>query len=109
MSEAAVTVRGLVNQFGNNRVHDKLNLEVKQGEIFSIVGGSGSGKSVLLRKLEALAVRPKHGSGSGNRPYQCPIGSPVGQGVEGVSGQKRSRSARLRESFVSRWMLLGSG
>jgi phospholipid/cholesterol/gamma-HCH transport system ATP-binding protein len=54
MSEAAVTVRGLVNQFGNNRVHDKLDLEVKQGEIFSIVGGSGSGKSVLLRSILGL-------------------------------------------------------
>jgi phospholipid/cholesterol/gamma-HCH transport system ATP-binding protein len=54
MSEPAISVRGLINQFGDNRVHDELDLEVRRGEIFSIVGGSGTGKSVLLRSMLGL-------------------------------------------------------
>ncbi len=50
----AVSVKGLVNQFGSNRIHDGLDLEIQRGEIFSIVGGSGSGKSVLLRSMLGL-------------------------------------------------------
>lgn len=54
MAEAVVSVRGLVNQFGDYRVHDGLDLTVERGEILSIVGGSGSGKSVLLRSILGL-------------------------------------------------------
>ncbi|MEM8766588.1 MAG: ATP-binding cassette domain-containing protein [Pseudomonadota bacterium] len=54
MAGPAVSVRGLINQFGDHRVHDDLDLEVKRGEILSIVGGSGSGKSVLLRSMLGL-------------------------------------------------------
>lgn len=54
MTESVVSVKGLINQFGNNRVHDNLDLEVHKGEILSIVGGSGSGKSVLLRSILGL-------------------------------------------------------
>ena len=54
MAESAISVKGLVNQFGDNLIHDELDLEVRQGEIFSIVGGSGSGKSVLLRSMLGL-------------------------------------------------------
>ena len=49
-----ITARHLVNQFGNHRVHNDLNLEVRRNEILGIVGGSGSGKSVLLRTLLGL-------------------------------------------------------
>ena len=48
------SVRGLVNRFGDHLVHDGLDLEVKRGEIIGIVGGSGSGKSVLLRSMLGL-------------------------------------------------------
>jgi phospholipid/cholesterol/gamma-HCH transport system ATP-binding protein len=41
-----VRVRGLVNRFGSQVVHDGLDLEIRQNEIFGIVGGSGAGKSV---------------------------------------------------------------
>ena len=54
MADLAVSVRGLVNQFGDHRVHDGLDLDVRRGEILSIVGGSGSGKSVLLRSILGL-------------------------------------------------------
>lgn len=49
-----VAVRGIVNRFGRQVVHDGLDMEVLPGEIFGIVGGSGSGKSVLLRTILGL-------------------------------------------------------
>jgi phospholipid/cholesterol/gamma-HCH transport system ATP-binding protein len=54
MAAPVISVRGLVNRFGNHLVHDGLNLEVNPGEILGIVGGSGSGKSVLLRSMLGL-------------------------------------------------------
>jgi phospholipid/cholesterol/gamma-HCH transport system ATP-binding protein len=52
--EPIISVRNLVNEFGRHRVHDRLCLDVQQGEILGIVGGSGSGKSVLLRSMLGL-------------------------------------------------------
>jgi phospholipid/cholesterol/gamma-HCH transport system ATP-binding protein len=60
-SEAAVVrVRGLRTRFGTQVVHDGVDLEVQGGEVFGIVGGSGSGKSVLLRCILGL-LRPERG------------------------------------------------
>jgi len=59
--EAVIEVRGLVNQFGEQVVHDGLDLDVYRGEVLGIVGGSGTGKSVLLRSIVGL-IRPKAGS-----------------------------------------------
>lgn len=56
-----IEVRGLRNQFGAQVVHDHLDLDVRRGEILSVVGGSGTGKSVLLRTLIGLQ-RPTSGS-----------------------------------------------
>jgi phospholipid/cholesterol/gamma-HCH transport system ATP-binding protein len=53
-------VIGLVNRFGTQRVHDGLNMEVREDEVFGIVGGSGTGKSVLLRSILGLQ-RPQAG------------------------------------------------
>jgi phospholipid/cholesterol/gamma-HCH transport system ATP-binding protein len=53
-------VQGLVNRFGTQLVHDGLNMQVTQDEVFGIVGGSGSGKSVLLRTILGLQ-RPQAG------------------------------------------------
>jgi phospholipid/cholesterol/gamma-HCH transport system ATP-binding protein len=50
----AVSIRNLVNEFGTHRVHDQLCLEVMTGEILGIVGGSGTGKSVLMRSMLGL-------------------------------------------------------
>jgi len=50
----SVRVRGLSNQFGAHRVHDQLDLDILQGEILGVVGGSGTGKSVLLRTIVGL-------------------------------------------------------
>jgi phospholipid/cholesterol/gamma-HCH transport system ATP-binding protein len=60
MSEPVVEVRGLVNRFGAQIVHDGLDMTVERGEVFGIVGGSGSGKSVLLRSILGLQ-RPQAG------------------------------------------------
>jgi phospholipid/cholesterol/gamma-HCH transport system ATP-binding protein len=50
----AIRIRGLVNRFGSQTVHDGLDLDVRKGEIIGIVGGSGTGKSVLLRSIIGL-------------------------------------------------------
>jgi phospholipid/cholesterol/gamma-HCH transport system ATP-binding protein len=59
--EPIIRVRGLVNRFGNETVHDGLDLEVFRGEVLGVVGASGSGKSVLLRTVIGLN-RPAAGS-----------------------------------------------
>ena len=59
-SEHLIEVRGLVNRFGAQVVHDGLDMSVERGEVFGIVGGSGSGKSVLLRSILGLQ-RPRAG------------------------------------------------
>ena len=58
---AVVEVRGLANSFGRQVVHRDLELRVEAGEVFGIVGGSGSGKSVLLRTILGLH-KPRAGS-----------------------------------------------
>jgi phospholipid/cholesterol/gamma-HCH transport system ATP-binding protein len=57
----AIEVAGVVNRFGAQVVHDGLDMTVRQGEVFGIVGGSGSGKSVLLRTILGLH-RPQAGA-----------------------------------------------
>jgi phospholipid/cholesterol/gamma-HCH transport system ATP-binding protein len=53
-SEPIIRVRGLRNQFGEQVVHEDLDLDVRPGEILGVVGGSGSGKSVLMRAILGL-------------------------------------------------------
>jgi len=59
--EAVIRVRGLRTQFGDHVVHEGLDLDVRRGEVLGIVGGSGTGKSVLLRSIVGLQ-RPAAGS-----------------------------------------------
>lgn len=59
-SEPILTARDVVNRFGKQRVHDGVDLDVEAGEILGIAGGSGSGKSVLLKTLIGLH-RPDRG------------------------------------------------
>jgi phospholipid/cholesterol/gamma-HCH transport system ATP-binding protein len=54
--EPIIVVRGLRNSFGDQAVHEGLDLEVRRGEIFGVVGGSGTGKSVLMRSIIGLQV-----------------------------------------------------
>ncbi|RJG57815.1 ABC transporter ATP-binding protein [Sphingobium terrigena] len=53
-SDIAISVRGIRNSFGDQVVHDGLDLDVRKGEILGVVGGSGTGKSVLMRAIIGL-------------------------------------------------------
>jgi phospholipid/cholesterol/gamma-HCH transport system ATP-binding protein len=59
--EAVIRIRGLVNGFGSKIIHDHINLDVYRGEVLGVVGGSGSGKSVLLRTIIGLNT-PREGA-----------------------------------------------
>jgi phospholipid/cholesterol/gamma-HCH transport system ATP-binding protein len=52
--EHVISIRGLVNRFGRQVVHDRLDLDVRRDEVLAVVGGSGTGKSVLLRSILGL-------------------------------------------------------
>jgi len=52
--DLSIRVRGLRNAFGEQVVHDGLDLDVRRGEIIGVVGGSGTGKSVLMRAILGL-------------------------------------------------------
>jgi len=85
--EPIIRVRGLVNRFGAETVHDGLDLDVLRGEVLGIVGGSGSGKSVLLRTIVGL-----------NRPVE-------GQ-VEVFGRDVLAISDRQRRELENRWGVL---
>jgi len=59
-SVPVVEITGLWTKYGRTVVHQDLNLEIEQGEIMSIVGGSGTGKTTLLRQMLGLE-RPARG------------------------------------------------
>lgn len=77
-TEPILSARGIVNRFGKQVVHDELNLDVLPGEILGIAGGSGSGKSVLLKTLTGL-----HRPNSGEVTLE---GRPVGE----IDGTERA-------------------
>ena len=52
--DVVICVRGLTNRFGDQLVHENLDLDVHRGEILGVVGGSGTGKSVLMRSIIGL-------------------------------------------------------
>jgi phospholipid/cholesterol/gamma-HCH transport system ATP-binding protein len=55
-AEPLITVRGLKNSFGEQIVHEDLDLDLMPGEILGVVGGSGTGKSVLMRSIIGLQM-----------------------------------------------------
>ena len=58
--EVIIRVRGLAKKFGTQQIWDGLSLDVYRGEILAIVGGSGQGKSVLMRVITGL-ITPEKG------------------------------------------------
>jgi phospholipid/cholesterol/gamma-HCH transport system ATP-binding protein len=74
--EIAIRIRGLRSQFGRQVIHENLDLDVRRGEVLGVVGGSGTGKSVLLRTIVGL-----------NRPRAGSI-EVLGQNVRGVKSRQ---------------------
>jgi phospholipid/cholesterol/gamma-HCH transport system ATP-binding protein len=56
-----IQINGLKNNLGGQWVHSDVNLTVNKGEIFAIIGGSGSGKTTILRSILML-LKPTEGS-----------------------------------------------
>jgi len=59
--DPVIRIRGLKTQFGPVVVHENLDLDVRRGEILGVIGGSGTGKSVLMRAIIGL-IRPSEGT-----------------------------------------------
>jgi phospholipid/cholesterol/gamma-HCH transport system ATP-binding protein len=86
----AIEVRGVKSQFGDHVVHENLDLIVKRGEVLGVVGGSGTGKSVLLNTIIGLR-EPDAGSVT-------------------VLGQELQRASRRRWNALERaWGVLFQG
>ena len=81
-NELVIRVRGLTNRFGSHTVHDDLDLDVRKGEILGVIGGSGTGKSVLLRSIVGL-----------NKPVKADI-EVFGQKLGEISPEKRTAIER---------------
>ena len=60
-SEVVIDVDAVVTRFGRQTVHDGVSFQVRRGELVALIGGSGSGKSVLLREIIGLH-RPRAGT-----------------------------------------------
>ncbi|MFC3908026.1 ABC transporter ATP-binding protein [Legionella dresdenensis] len=60
MSDPVIEIKGLKNYLGGHWVHSDVNLTVNKGEILAIIGGSGSGKTTILRCLLML-LKPTEG------------------------------------------------
>jgi phospholipid/cholesterol/gamma-HCH transport system ATP-binding protein len=90
-TDAPIVVEGLRNQFGPHVIHENLDLTVRRGEILGVVGGSGTGKSVLMRSIIGL--------------QQPAAGSIRVFGHEVLDGIDAEESVELR----SRWGVLFQG
>lgn len=61
MNEHIIEIKGMKNFLGGQWVHSDINLTVEKGEILAIIGGSGSGKTTIVRSLLML-LKPTAGS-----------------------------------------------
>lgn len=88
--EPIIRVEGLKNVFGDQVVHDNLDLEVRRGEILGVVGGSGTGKSVLMRSIIGL---------------QTPAAGDIHVFGESTIGREETEAVEIRK----RWGILFQG
>ncbi|MEI4505399.1 ABC transporter ATP-binding protein [Sphingopyxis sp. CCNWLW253] len=82
--DEAICIRGLRNQFGDAVIHEDLDLTVRSGEILGVVGGSGTGKSVLMRSIIGL---------------QTPAAGEIevyGKTLDTIANEEESRDLRRR-------------
>lgn len=96
MADAVLAIRGLVNKFGPQTVHDGLDLDLWRREILGVVGTSGSGKSVLLRSAVGL-----------HRPDAGEVNL-FGQSLWALSSRERSRVQRQVGVLFQRGALFSS-
>lgn len=82
--DPVIRLRGIRNQFGRQVVHDALDLDVYRGEVLGVVGGSGTGKSVLLRTIVGLQT-PAEGE------------------IEVLGTDMRAASENARQAIRRRW------
>ena len=82
-----IEIRGLVSRYGDNVIHDGLDLTAERGEVLGVVGGSGAGKSVLLNTIIGLKI-------------------PDGGQVRLFGGDMRVASRRRWSSVERRWGVL---
>ncbi len=59
--DVVIEVENLVTRFGDTVIHDGLSMSVRRGEVMAVVGGSGSGKTVMVREITGL-MRPSGGT-----------------------------------------------
>lgn len=87
-----IQIRGITNRFGSLSVHEDLDLDIRQGEILGVVGGSGTGKSVLLRsiiglhkpqagRIEVIEANLSHSISHSRGALACPFGVLFQQGA----------------------------
>ena len=88
--EHIIQVRGLKNAFGDAVIHDGLDLDVRRGEILGVVGGSGTGKSVLMRSIIGL---------------QTPVAGDITVFGEPTIGREETEATNIRK----RWGVLFQG
>ncbi len=88
MSAPAIKVRGLVTRFGDNVVHDGLDLDVRTGEILAVIGPSGCGKSVLLREIVGLD------------PFQAGAIEVFGEAVEAGGARARRMGVMFQDGAL---------
>jgi len=88
--DVLIHVTGLKNSFGEQVIHDGLDLDVRRGEILGVVGGSGTGKSVLMRSIIGL---------------QTPVAGEVEVFGEPMIGREEYKAKQVRK----RWGVLFQG
>ena len=88
--DAVIRVRGLITRFGRQTIHDGLDLDIRRGEVIGVVGGSGTGKSVLMRSIVGL---------------QTPIEGSIEVFGENTIGREETEAVGIRK----RWGVLFQG